>query len=169
MMEIQTWVMITTGIYNATSNKGFGNYWYDWANNNDTNDHDHNGIVDWLYRIPVQSLQYSDLFPLKNITKNKIAIPPAQLTAVAGDGKVILHWKAPDPGNGITISSYKIYRRTDFNTEKYLANVPVGTDSYIDLSVTNGIIYHYYIIAINDGVKSAPSEEVTAKPENFMP
>ena len=35
--------------WNSTS--GIGNYWHDWANNNDTNDQNGDGIVDWPYLI----------------------------------------------------------------------------------------------------------------------
>ena len=35
--------------WNTTS--GYGNYWHDWAKNNDTNDENGDGIVDWPYRL----------------------------------------------------------------------------------------------------------------------
>ena len=44
---------------------GTGNYWYDWANNNDTNDQNGDGIVDWPYKIAGPG-NATDLFPLKN-------------------------------------------------------------------------------------------------------
>ncbi len=44
---------------------GYGNYWHDWANNNDTNDQNHDGIVDWPYRIdgPAGARDY---YPMKS-------------------------------------------------------------------------------------------------------
>ncbi len=39
------------GTGNMWNNTKFGNYWNDWANNNDTNDGDNDGIVDWAYPI----------------------------------------------------------------------------------------------------------------------
>ncbi len=44
-----------------------GNYWHDWANNNDTNDQNHDGIVDWPYLI-AGSAGAKDYYPLKNPT-----------------------------------------------------------------------------------------------------
>ncbi len=49
------------------SSSGIGNYWHDWANNNDTNDQNHDGIVDWSYRIDGSS-GAKDFYPLKNPT-----------------------------------------------------------------------------------------------------
>ncbi len=40
-----------------------GNYWHDWANNNNTNDRNHDGIVDWPYPI-WGSEEAKDYYPL---------------------------------------------------------------------------------------------------------
>lgn len=49
------------------SSSGIGNYWHDWANNNDTNDQNNDGIVDWPY--PIEgSAGAKDYYPLKNPT-----------------------------------------------------------------------------------------------------
>ncbi len=42
-----------------------GNYWYDWAENNNTNDNNSDGIVDWPYPLD-GSAGAKDLYPLKN-------------------------------------------------------------------------------------------------------
>lgn len=50
------------------SSFGIGNYWHDWANNNDTNDlNPQDGIVDWSYPID-GSAGAKDYYPLKNPT-----------------------------------------------------------------------------------------------------
>ncbi|GEM_PF-1828172 len=46
-------------------NTTYGNFWYDWANNNDTNDQDHDGFVDWPYRID-GTANSEDAYPLAN-------------------------------------------------------------------------------------------------------
>ncbi len=61
--HVQAYDAGTNNSWNTTS--GYGNYWYDWANNNDTNDQDGNGIVDWAYTID-GSAGARDYFPLKN-------------------------------------------------------------------------------------------------------
>ncbi len=49
------------------SSSGVGNYWHDWANNNDTNDQNNDDIVDWPY--PIEgSAGAKDYYPLKNPT-----------------------------------------------------------------------------------------------------
>ncbi|NPA75501.1 MAG: PQQ-binding-like beta-propeller repeat protein, partial [Euryarchaeota archaeon] len=50
------------GANNVWSRDGYGNYWYDWASNNSTNDQNNDGIVDWPYMIDGGSL---DKYPLK--------------------------------------------------------------------------------------------------------
>lgn len=55
--------------YSSATNRG--NYWHDWANNNNTNDQDHNGIVDWAYHID-GTAGASDPYPLK---KSNYEIP----------------------------------------------------------------------------------------------
>ncbi len=52
----------TDNHWNSTS--GVGNYWHDWANNNDTNDQNGDGIVDWPYPI-AGSAGAKDYYPLK--------------------------------------------------------------------------------------------------------
>jgi len=54
-----------SGMDNYWNIAGLGNYWHDWANNNDTNDQDHNGIVDWPYIIDGPS-HAKDYYPLTN-------------------------------------------------------------------------------------------------------
>ncbi len=47
----------------------YGNYWYDWANNNDTNDNNGDGIVDWPYVLDGGNSQdgyVKDHYPLKS-------------------------------------------------------------------------------------------------------
>ena len=46
------------------SSSGIGNYWYDWANNNDTNDQNNDGIVDWPYKL-AGDVGAEDYYPLK--------------------------------------------------------------------------------------------------------
>jgi hypothetical protein len=48
---------------NEWNNSAMGNYWHDWANNNDTNDEDNDGIVDWPYKISGSDVY--DYYPLK--------------------------------------------------------------------------------------------------------
>jgi len=51
--------------------KNHGNYWADWANNNDTNDQNHDGIVDWHYKLDGDEGS-EDPYPLK---ESSVPIP----------------------------------------------------------------------------------------------
>ncbi len=63
--HIQAYDDGTNNSWNSSS--GVGNYWHDWANNNDTNDMNNDGIVDWPYPID-GSASAKDHYPLKNPT-----------------------------------------------------------------------------------------------------
>ncbi|NPA74685.1 MAG: hypothetical protein GXO25_01215 [Euryarchaeota archaeon] len=59
--HIQAYDDGTNNIWNSSTE---GNYWYDWANNNNTNDQNHDGIVDWPYVIGGNA-NSEDYLPLK--------------------------------------------------------------------------------------------------------
>ena len=86
------------------SSAGVGNYWVDWANNNNTNDQNHDGIVDWPYKIDGGNAM--DYYPLKNYSMNNVLSHPLNLTARAGMGYVNISWKAPLYGTS-TVLEYK--------------------------------------------------------------
>ena len=60
-----------TNYWNTTS--GYGNYWYEWANNNDTNDQNNDGIVDWAYIIDGGTAK--DYYPLKTPNSYAPVVP----------------------------------------------------------------------------------------------
>ena len=64
--------------WNTTGNPhGYGNYWRDWANNNDTNDQKPPyGIVDWPYKID-GSANAKDYYPLKEPANTTIPEIPS--------------------------------------------------------------------------------------------
>ncbi len=59
---IQAYDNGTDNHWNSTD--GVGNYWYDWANNNNTNDANNDGIVDWPYKL-AGDVGAEDYYPLK--------------------------------------------------------------------------------------------------------
>ena len=74
---------------------------------------------------------------------------PASVTC-AGQNKCIrISWSAVEGAQ-----KYRIYRtssniQTGTNAEKRIAEVNAGTTSYTDTSVKDGIIYEYYVCAVN--------------------
>jgi len=79
----------TNNYWNSSS--GIGNYWHDWANNNDTNDQNHDGIVDWSYRIDGSS-GAKDFYPLKNPTV-VVEIPKLSFVLPVLLGILAVLWK----------------------------------------------------------------------------
>ena len=86
-----------------------GNYWDSWANKNNTNDKNHDGIVDYPYKMP-GSAHAVDHYPLKKIPFNYSLSHSSlcNLTIKDVGGYFKLSWKTPIyRGNGI--SKYRIY------------------------------------------------------------
>jgi hypothetical protein len=91
---------------------------------------------------------------------------PANVTATAGNGQVVLNWAA---GSGTPPATYEIYRST--TSPVSTAGAPLATvtqTTYTDTGLVNGTTYYYTIIAVSaSGQKSPASTEVNANP--FLP
>ncbi|NPA75165.1 MAG: hypothetical protein GXO25_03670 [Euryarchaeota archaeon] len=142
---------------------GYGNYWYDWANNNNTNDQNHDGIVDWPYSFNGNK----DYYPLKNATYPMPPLPPLAPNAPqckAGNGYVLITWRPPSSNGSAPLIEYRIYRNG-----VYLANVSANQTWYNDTDVVNGVMYYYYITAVNSVGESQPSTPTRGMPEPAVP
>lgn len=140
---------------------GIGNYWRDWANNNDTNAH--NGIVNWPYKID-GSAKTEDHYPLKNTSVQLPPLAPRNLKAIAGSGYINLTWNSPR-GNGTSpITYYQIYRNGVL-----ISTVHANQYYYNDTNVVDGQNYTYYVTAINSAGESTKSNEVSATPRQSIP
>ncbi len=147
-------------------NTSYGNYWYDWANNNNTNDKNNDGIVDYPYYVDPIGGGGVDYKPLKNASSAKVFVPssPVHLFATAGSGYVLLHWMAPIDDGGSSITQYIIYRN----------GVPIKTvsaaqQSYNDTNVNDGQSYVYTVRAVNSVGLGFKSAEVEATPGGEVP
>jgi len=108
-------------------------------------------------------VQDSKLLPFI-VSSNKPPATPQNLTATAGDKKVILSWRANTESD---LAGYNIYYRTDTtNTFAKLATVNKPDTSYIHTGLTNGVTYYYKITAVDSaGNESGYSNIVTATPK----
>ena len=158
--HIQAYDSNSTNHWNSTT--GIGNYWYDWANNNNTNDNSHDGIVDWPYEVN-GSADAKDYYPLKNPSLNNVLSHPLNLAAKGKDNYVNLTWNPPAYG-GDTVTEYKIYRNNAI-----IATVPATQLWYNDTNVMNGQTYTYYVTAVNSVGESEKSNEVQATPGGTVP
>ena len=88
---------------------------------------------------------------------------PRNLTAVGGDGQVVLGWDAPESDGGaeITDYEYRINRRDPW--------IPIGsTDTtYTVTGLVNGAAYVFEVRAVNAAGRSASTNRAEATPEVF--
>ena len=153
--HIQAYDRSSNNYWNSTT--GIGNYWLDWADNNNTNDQNHDGIVDWPYKIG-NPVNVKDYYPLKSTSLKNVLSHPMNLTAIVGKGYINLTWKPPVYGKN-TVTGYQIYRN----------GVPIKDVSafqlwYNDTNVTSDQNYSYYVTAVNPNGESIKSNEVNATP-----
>ncbi len=80
--------------------------------------------------------------------------PPRNLTAISGNKVVELNWESPAAG---TPTGYSVYR-----DDVFLASTPGLT--YTDITVSNDVLYDYYVTATYSEGVSEPSNTVTAFP-----
>ena len=114
-----------------------------------------------------------DNLSLTGVAVEDTVINPAQnLTADAGNGVVNLSWFAPASDNeqllkidGV-LQEYEIYRSTDNVNFNFLDVVSDQITTYADESVTNGVTYWYYVVAVYDLGNSDPSNTATATPDD---
>ncbi|MDW5562418.1 MAG: Ser-Thr-rich GPI-anchored membrane family protein [Methanomassiliicoccus sp.] len=88
---------------------------------------------------------------------------PQNVVATAGNGQVVLTWKAPASNGGSDITGYKIYRGSSSGSETLLTTLG-NVATYTDASLTNGVTYYYKVSAVNSAKEGALSGEVSAKP-----
>src|SRR5580704_8527193 len=82
-----------------------------------------------------------------------------------------LSWTPATQPNGITIASWNVLRETA-GTGPYttIANIPVGTTTYTDSSVSDGVTYYYVVQAVDTaGVVSPDSTQIEAAIPNSAP
>ncbi len=91
----------------------------------------------------------------------EVPVPPANLTAAAGDGVVTLTWTASTGATG-----YNVQRATTSGGPyTQLAEVAAPTSNgYTDSSVTNGTTYYYVVQTLTAAGSSAFSPQVSATP-----
>jgi hypothetical protein len=91
--------------------------------------------------------------------------------AFAQSHSATLSWTPATQPNGITIASWNVLRETA-GTGPYttIANIPVGTTTYTDSSVSDGVTYYYVVQAVDTaGVVSLDSTQIEAAIPNSAP
>ncbi|MFW9780269.1 MAG: fibronectin type III domain-containing protein [Candidatus Heimdallarchaeota archaeon] len=97
------------------------------------------------------------------VTPATIPTAPQNLQVTAGDWQVSLSWLAPSDSGGYPVTKYIIYRAT--SSSGPFTNIANSTIlSYIDSSVTNGIIYWYNVTAYTAEGEGPTSNQMSATP-----
>ncbi len=143
------------GVGNRWNTSTKGNYWLDWANNNNTNDQQSPyGVVDWPYHID-GSAGAQDSLPLAR----SVPAPPSNVVARVGNRYVNISWASPVGNGSESVTAYRIYRNGSF-----LTSVPAGQLWYNDTDLVNGIVYTYSVSAVNSVGEGLKSNEIVAVP-----
>ncbi len=95
---------------------------------------------------------------------------PVDVSAVSGDGYVVLSWSEPEDDGGAEIEGYRVYRREvggsgDGGNFTLLADVGPDVFRYRDENVVNGWRYEYYVVAYNREGEGNSSEIVIGEPK----
>ena len=99
---------------------------------------------------------YDDL--VNNPTATAPAVPSG-LSVKAGNAEVSLSWSA-SPG----ATSYNVRRTTADGVAYEIIAASIGSTSFNDSSVTNGVTYYYGVSAVNSTGESSWSLQVSARP-----
>ena len=97
------------------------------------------------------------------IPRTSVPGAPTNLTAVGGDGEVVLSWDTPESDGGaeITDYEYRIDRRNPW--------ISIGSTNttHTVTGLVNGTAYVFEVRAVNAAGRSASSNRAEAKPEVF--
>ncbi|MFN3550703.1 MAG: PQQ-binding-like beta-propeller repeat protein, partial [Endomicrobiia bacterium] len=110
---------------------------------------DTKSLLDGKYVLKLKDINNIKTYAANNITIDNSPLPPTNLTAFLYEpNKVYLSWtKSYDDGSGNNdVRKYKIYRSLDGQNYSYIAEVPKGTNFYID-SVVLSSTYYYKLTA----------------------
>ncbi len=116
------------------------------------------------YRIhAVNSVGQSHNFVETSILVRGVPGAPVNLSAVSGDGYVLLTWEGPDYDGLSPITSFAIWREDDAAPFS-IAEVGPGMLEYNDTTAFNGETYQYFVLAWNEIGESGRSEKVQGMP-----
>ncbi|GIP50281.1 hypothetical protein J53TS2_38720 [Paenibacillus sp. J53TS2] len=109
--------------------------------------------------IASNSIESSSEYTYTFTTAPATPAAPTGLTATAGDAKVSLAW------NSVTgAGSYNVKRSTTLGGSYTTIAANIAATTYTDTTAANGTTYYYVVNAVNPGLESTNSNEVSARP-----
>jgi len=94
-----------------------------------------------------------------------LPLAPHTVTATPGDREVLVGWLPPADWGDVPVEAYQVWRGATAADLALVATVAVPTVTYRDTNVTNGVILHYGVKAVNYLGVSPMSEVVNATPK----
>jgi len=82
--------------------------------------------------------------------------PPINLSGMIGNRFINTTWNAPTYDGGFPITNYSIYRGTNETNIRFLTT-KANLTYFNDTTITNGIVYYYYVKSRNQIGESKPS------------
>jgi titin len=123
-----------------------------------------NGVRYYYALTCVNSMGESARSNIVQGTPSGLPSPPLVLKAFPNDRSVLLTWEHPLSDGGALVNSYDIFRNEKGREFRSLTSLPSTQSNFTDNEVTNGVLYHYKIRAVNDNGHSEFSSEVEALP-----
>jgi fibronectin type 3 domain-containing protein len=128
----------------------------------DTTSFDDSGLTPGTeYDYHLQAFNVAGYSDFAGTTIKTLTLPPTDLTAAPGDGRVALSWTAPQGAE-----TYTVYRSA-VGPDDAGAAVVTGVEgtTFTDTTAANGTTYYYHVTAVDSGGESSRSAPASATPQ----
>ena len=157
----------------ATERPDIGYTYLEFSRELNTGDTDHDKVLipgKPMYAIFALQTSSDDISVIHDMAEREYLFvfygPPAapeNLTATATRTQVMLNWSAPLGDGGYPIANYTVYRSDD-NGQTFTPIAVTNDTSFIDTTITTGVIYQYKVTATNSEGESGDSNVAIALP-----
>lgn len=123
------------------------------------------GVAAGTYPLTIRGVSgtFEEEHALSLVVTNPFLSPPSNLVASAANVRVFLNWEAVAEATG-----YTVRRSTSSLGPFSVVASGVGSESFTDSDVTNGVRYHYTVTATNGAEESGLSNIASAMPRSKL-
>ena len=104
------------------------------------------GSTAWMLMMAITAMA---AMPQASAAVPEAPSPPLALTASMDDDGIRLSWMEPLSSGNSTITEYRVYRGEGGDAPTFFAAVDADDTSFLDVNVTEGSVYAYYVTAVN--------------------